>query len=182
MLEPGRLAVEQLAVEQREDAHRKLVRPVLGVAAHRDHAVAVGESPVDRDPRQVSRHGCVEVDLVFLDELEHKGGRKLLGHRPDAEPRVGRVRDSPLDVRQPDSATVEDATAVGDDHGPVEAAGFVSGADERLDLGGNGVGGIIELVNGRISKFTIDYLINMCSHAGIEVDISFGGAHAGSEE
>lgn len=27
------------------------------------------------------------------------------------------------------------------------------------------------LVNGRISKFTIDYLVNMCSRAGIEVDL-----------
>jgi len=26
------------------------------------------------------------------------------------------------------------------------------------------------LVNGRVSKFTIDYLINMCSRVGIEVD------------
>lgn len=32
------------------------------------------------------------------------------------------------------------------------------------------------LVNGRISKFTIDYLINMCSRAGIEVDLHFGKA------
>lgn len=30
------------------------------------------------------------------------------------------------------------------------------------------------LVNGRISKFTIDYLVNMCSRAGIEVDLRFG--------
>lgn len=29
------------------------------------------------------------------------------------------------------------------------------------------------LVNGRIHKFTIDYLINMCSQAGIEVDLQF---------
>lgn len=35
------------------------------------------------------------------------------------------------------------------------------------------------LVNGRISKFTIDYLINMCSQVGIEVDLSFGKAGAG---
>ena len=31
------------------------------------------------------------------------------------------------------------------------------------------------LVNGRISKFTIDYLLNMCTRAGIEVDLVFGG-------
>ena len=35
------------------------------------------------------------------------------------------------------------------------------------------------LVNGRISKFTIDYLVNMCSRAGIEVNLSFGKAGAG---
>jgi predicted XRE-type DNA-binding protein len=29
------------------------------------------------------------------------------------------------------------------------------------------------LVNGRISQFTIDYLLNMCTRAGIEVDIAF---------
>ena len=43
-------------------------------------------------------------------------------------------------------------------------------------------GRISELLSGRISKFTIDYLINMCSRAGIEVNISFDGAHAGLEE
>jgi len=35
------------------------------------------------------------------------------------------------------------------------------------------------LVNGRISKFTIDYLVNMCSRVGIEVNLSFGKAGAG---
>lgn len=35
------------------------------------------------------------------------------------------------------------------------------------------------LVNGRISKFTIDYLVNMCSRAGIEVNLSFGKAGGG---
>ena len=43
-------------------------------------------------------------------------------------------------------------------------------------------GRISELLSGRISKFTIDYLINMCSRAGIEVNISFGGSHAGIDE
>jgi len=33
------------------------------------------------------------------------------------------------------------------------------------------------LVNGRISKFTVDYLINMCTRAGIEVNVTFSGAH-----
>jgi predicted XRE-type DNA-binding protein len=37
------------------------------------------------------------------------------------------------------------------------------------------------LVNGRISKFTIDYLVNMCSRAGIEVELSFGRAKTGLE-
>lgn len=32
------------------------------------------------------------------------------------------------------------------------------------------------LVNGKISKFTIDYLLNMCTRAGIEVDVTFRGA------
>lgn len=32
------------------------------------------------------------------------------------------------------------------------------------------------LVNGKISKFTIDYLLNMCTRAGIEVDVTFPGA------
>ena len=35
------------------------------------------------------------------------------------------------------------------------------------------------LLGGRISKFTIDALANMCSSAGIEVDVSFDGAYAG---
>ena len=42
-------------------------------------------------------------------------------------------------------------------------------------------GRISELLNGRISKFTIDYLINMCSCAGIEVDVTFADTHAGSD-
>jgi len=36
---------------------------------------------------------------------------------------------------------------------------------------------ISELLNGQISKFTVDYLINMSSRAGIEVYISFDEAH-----
>lgn len=35
------------------------------------------------------------------------------------------------------------------------------------------------LVNGQISKFTIDYLLNMCIRAGIDVDVTFEGARAG---
>jgi predicted XRE-type DNA-binding protein len=34
------------------------------------------------------------------------------------------------------------------------------------------------LMNGRISKFTIDALLNMCTAAGIEVQVSFPGAGA----
>lgn len=37
------------------------------------------------------------------------------------------------------------------------------------------------LVNGKISKFTIDYLINMCNRAGISVDVHFDGAYAGRQ-
>lgn len=37
---------------------------------------------------------------------------------------------------------------------------------------------VSRLVNGRISAFTIDKLVNMCSHAGIKVDVSFDGAYA----
>ena len=33
------------------------------------------------------------------------------------------------------------------------------------------------LLNGKISKFTIDALINMCSHAGLEVDVTFDEAY-----
>lgn len=36
---------------------------------------------------------------------------------------------------------------------------------------------VSHLLNGRISKFTIDYLLNMCESVGIEVDVSFDGAH-----
>ena len=34
------------------------------------------------------------------------------------------------------------------------------------------------LLNGKIQKFTIDALLNMCAQAGIEVDVVFGDAHA----
>jgi predicted XRE-type DNA-binding protein len=37
------------------------------------------------------------------------------------------------------------------------------------------------LTNGKISKFTIDYLLNMCIRAGIEVDVVFDGAHVEDE-
>lgn len=40
---------------------------------------------------------------------------------------------------------------------------------------------ISELLNGRISKFTTDYLINMCSRVGIEVTITFDGVHTNPE-
>ena len=41
---------------------------------------------------------------------------------------------------------------------------------------------ISALLNGKISKFTIDALLNMCTAAGIEVDVTFRGAYAGSRE
>ena len=34
------------------------------------------------------------------------------------------------------------------------------------------------LLNGKISKFTIDYLLNMCTRTGIEVDVTFRGSRA----
>lgn len=34
------------------------------------------------------------------------------------------------------------------------------------------------LVNGKVSKFTIDYLLNMCTRAGIKVDVVFEGTRA----
>ena len=37
------------------------------------------------------------------------------------------------------------------------------------------------LLGGRISKFTIDALANMCSSVGIDVEVSFDGAYAGHE-
>jgi predicted XRE-type DNA-binding protein len=37
------------------------------------------------------------------------------------------------------------------------------------------------LVNGRISKFTIDALVNMCSAAEISIDLQFDGSHAGHD-
>ena len=39
-------------------------------------------------------------------------------------------------------------------------------------------GRVSYLLNGKISKFTIDALVNMCTSAGIEVDIAFNGALA----
>jgi len=44
---------------------------------------------------------------------------------------------------------------------------------------------ISRLLNGRISDFTIDALINMCHHASINVDVMFDeadGLHAGHPE
>lgn len=38
---------------------------------------------------------------------------------------------------------------------------------------------VSDLVNGRISQFTIDALANMCSSVGIEVDVTIDGAYAG---
>jgi predicted XRE-type DNA-binding protein len=52
---------------------------------------------------------------------------------------------------------------------------------EAGEVFGVGQPRISYLTNGRISKFTIDALINMCNAAGIEVDVSFDGAHAGHD-
>jgi predicted XRE-type DNA-binding protein len=41
---------------------------------------------------------------------------------------------------------------------------------------------VSRLLTGKMSAFTIDALLNMCSHAGIEVEVHFPGAHAGSED
>ena len=61
--------------------------------------------------------------------------------------------------------------------GYIERKGFEqTGAADHF---GVSQGRISELLNGRISKFTIDYLVNMCSHAGIEVDVSFDEAQPG---
>ena len=38
---------------------------------------------------------------------------------------------------------------------------------------------ISHLLNGHISMFTVDALIQMCNHAGITVTVSFDDAHAG---
>lgn len=45
-------------------------------------------------------------------------------------------------------------------------------AAERLEVSQSRIS---FLLNGRISKFTIDYLVNMCTRAGIEVDLVFDG-------
>lgn len=43
-------------------------------------------------------------------------------------------------------------------------------AAERLEVSQSRIS---FLTNGKISKFTIDYLLNMCSRVGIEVDVVF---------
>lgn len=48
-------------------------------------------------------------------------------------------------------------------------------AAERLGVGQPRVS---YLMNGRISKFSIDALLNMCTAAGIEVEVRFPGATA----
>jgi len=60
-----------------------------------------------------------------------------------------------------------------DEHGLTqgEAAEAFNAAQPRISY----------LVNGKISKFSIDALVNMCSAAGIDVDVSIDGARAGHD-
>jgi predicted XRE-type DNA-binding protein len=62
-------------------------------------------------------------------------------------------------------------------------AAFVEGeglsqvaAAERF---GTGQPRVSELLAGQIDRFTIDALLNMCTAAGIEVEVNFPGAKAG---
>lgn len=45
--------------------------------------------------------------------------------------------------------------------------------EEAAERFGAGQPRVSHLMNGRISKFTIDALLNMCTAAGIEVEVSF---------
>jgi predicted XRE-type DNA-binding protein len=63
--------------------------------------------------------------------------------------------------------------------GYIDRKGF--NQTEAAEHFGVSQGRISELLNGRISKFTVDYLINMSSRAGIEVDVTFNGTHADSD-
>lgn len=52
--------------------------------------------------------------------------------------------------------------------------------EEAAEAFGVGQPRVSLLLGGKIQKFTIDALLNMCAHVGIEVDVIFGGAHAPS--
>lgn len=61
----------------------------------------------------------------------------------------------------------------------VEENGFTQ--EEAAERFGVGQPRVSNLMRGQISKFTIDALLNMCSNAGIEVDVVFPGAYAGDD-
>lgn len=58
----------------------------------------------------------------------------------------------------------------------IERRGFTQ--TDAAEHFGVSQGRVSELLNGRISKFTIDYLINMCSRADMEVEIRLNTSHA----
>src|SRR5215212_10976288 len=64
--------------------------------------------------RQVVRQLRIELDLSLFYQLKNDGRRELLRNRPKPKLRIGRVRNSPLHIREPKSALVSDLPILGD--------------------------------------------------------------------
>ena len=65
--------------------------------------------------RQILFDRIVETEAPLLDELHGRRRRDRLGHRGDAEQRVGRERAPGRDVRHTEGALIEHALAIGDE-------------------------------------------------------------------
>ncbi len=79
--------------------------------------------------------GGVELQLAVPDELQHDRRGELLRDRGEAELRVGRVRDLPLEVREAEALLEDHLPVLGDEGRAVERADLLVPLQEGVDGG-----------------------------------------------
>ena len=86
--------------------------------------------------RQILFDRIIETEAALLDELHGRQRRDRLGHRCDAEQRVGRERTSTRNVGHAERTLIEDPPAIGDqrDHARYVLA-FDRDTQGRVDAG-----------------------------------------------
>ena len=86
------------------------------------------------DLGQILLGRIVEADAALLDELHERERRDRLGHRGDAEQRIGGERTAGGDVRHAERALIKHALAVGDER---HDARHILALDRRPQAGVN---------------------------------------------